>query len=120
MTFLPGESSGLTIPQDSVWMVEGTVVAARVDTEMVASWVFKCLVKNISGTAAIVDSVLYLDPATGTYINVSTQFAKDATMSATTLAVTASTTNLVLTVTGIAATNIRWSGTLKVEQVGWF
>lgn len=120
MTFLPGGSSGLTIPQDSVWMVEGTVVAVRTDTEMVASWVFKCLVKNIAGTAAIVDSVLYLDPATGTFLNVSTQFAQDATMSATTLAVTVSTTNLVLTVTGIAATNIRWSGTLKVEQVGWF
>ncbi len=124
MTFMPAEISGLVIPTDSVWMVDGTIVGVRTTTEEVASWTFKCLVKNIAGTAAIVDSVLYLDPATGTYQNTVTQFAQDAGMDSGTttvdLAVTVSTTNLVLTVTGIAATTIRWSGSLNVEQVGWF
>jgi len=124
MTFMPGETSGIVIPQDSAWMIEGTIVAARIDTAppavAVASWTFRGLIKNIAGTAAIVDNFLYLDPATGTYITASTQFAQDAGMAAAALAISASTTNLVLTVTGIADKNIRWSGSLKVEQVGWF
>lgn len=120
LSFMPGETAGVTIPLDSAWMVEGTILAARTVTEAVASWIFKVLVKNIAGTAAIVGSVLYLDPVTGTYQNVSTQFANDAGMSTATLGITVSSANLVVTATGIAGTAIRWSGILKAEQVGWF
>lgn len=120
--FLPGVAGSLTLPTKSVWSISGSIVAVATSNGNSATWFFKGLIKNNAGTAAIVDNILYLDPVTGTYITTSTQFAQDATapdMSTTSLAITVSTSNLVLTVTGIAATNIRWSGTVHVEQITW-
>lgn len=110
----------LTIPQDSVWVFEGQVVVSKTSTDEVAVWIFKGVVKNASGTAAIVGDVLYLDPATGTYINSSTQFAQDAALSAATLAISTIGANLLINATGLASTTLRWYGSLKITQLGWF
>lgn len=114
--------TGIAIPTNTAWMINGTVVASNAANGDTAAWTFKGVVRNQAGTTTIVGSFLYLDPVTGTYITTSTQFAADATMAspATALGISVSTPNLRLTVTGIAATNIRWSGKLEVEQVGWF
>lgn len=110
----------LTIPQDSVWVFEGQVVVSKTSTDEVAVWIFKGVVKNASGTAAIVDDVLYLDPATGTYINSSTQFAQDAALSAATLAIITTGADLLINATGLASTTLRWYGSLKITQLGWY
>lgn len=65
---------------------------------------FSCKAKNISGTVTVSNRV-------------SLTKILDTGLSSTDVTVVVSSTNVNITVTGIAATNINWSGSFKITQV---
>lgn len=104
---------------DTAWIVNGSVVAVRTDTEEVATWSFKCTIKNVSGTAALVGSVYYLN-SSGLYVTSTAKLSNDTGMSGASIDVTTSTDSIAVNVTGINSTHIHWVGTLDITQVGWY
>lgn len=112
----------ITIPANSSVLFEGAINAVQVGGTAgtagdSATWIFNGHIKNVSGTTALVDSVLYLAGA-GTW-GASAQRSQDAAAAAWTIAITADngTDSLTITATGEANKSIYWLGTLKFTEI---
>lgn len=112
----------ITIPTNSSILFEGAINAVQLGGGAgtagdSATWIFNGHIKNVSGTTALVDSVLYL-AAAGTW-GASAQRTQDAAAAAWTIAITADngTDSLSITATGEANKNIYWEGSLKLTEI---
>ncbi|RJG10902.1 DUF2793 domain-containing protein [Pseudomonas cavernicola] len=107
----PIATNQITLPDSSAYGFAGRVVARASATGDCASWEFKGTIKR-GANAAATALVAAVTP---------TLVAGDSGASAWAIAVTADTTNgaLAITVTGVAATNIKWVADIEtVEVVG--
>ena len=105
--FLGGISSRFLIPFNSTYAFEMTCLAVNNTTGAAKMVTRNGLIKNVAGTTSLV----------GTPTNVTV--AQDSTMSGVAFAVTADNTNdaLVVTVTGLASTDIMYNITLKYTAI---
>jgi len=97
------------LPNNSAYTFQGTVIAARTAAGDTSSWKFEGAIKR-GATAASTTLVAAVTP---------TVIAQDAGASAWVVAVTADTTNggIAVTVTGAAATTIRWVCKIGTTEV---
>lgn len=105
--FLDGASLKLTLATNQTLAFRATVVASTSLGADVASWEITGLIRNNNGTVALVGTPTV------------TQVGVSAGASTWVLAVTADNTNkaLILTVTGVIATNIRWVATVYTSEL---
>lgn len=103
--FLDGASAALTIGTGYAYAFNANIVCISTTGTTAGSWNIQGLITNFAGTAAIQG-------------NTSTTFiAGSAGLVKGSVTATAGTGSLVFTVTGIAATNIRWVCTCKTVEV---
>jgi hypothetical protein len=104
-----GTINQLILPNNSAYVFQGTVIAARTAAGNTSGWKFEGTIKR-GANAATTTLVAAVTP---------TVISQDAGASAWVVAVTADTTNggLAVTVTGAAATTIRWVCRLESTEV---
>lgn len=97
------------LPNNSAYTFQGTVIAARTAAGDTSSWKFEGAIKR-GANAASTTLVAAVTP---------TVIAQDAGAAAWVLAITADTTNggIAVTVTGAAATTIRWVCKIETTEV---
>lgn len=107
-TSAAGTSNQLVLPNNSAYLVRGSVVANVTGAGNSRGWTLEVLIKRgaSAGTTALVGSVVL------------NSIAYDAGAAAWVVSVTADTTNgaLAVTVTGAAATTIRWVCKLETTE----
>lgn len=108
-TSAAGTSNQLILPNNSAYVFQGTVIANRTGGGDTSGWKFEGTIKR-GANAASTTLVAAVTP---------TVISQDAGASAWVVAVTADTTNggLAVTVTGAAATTIRWVCRLQSTEV---
>jgi len=104
-----GTTNQLVLPNNAAYHVSGTLIANVTGGGNTSAWKFDAVIKR-GATAASTALVAAVTP---------TLIAQDAGASSWTVAVTADTTNgaLAVTVTGAAATTIRWVCKLETTEV---
>lgn len=104
--------SYITVPVNTAWIFEGSLIARRSSDGANHIWTFVGGIKNNGGTTSLIGSVTLTD------------LVHDGAFTGGTLAVqvVADNTNSALSVqvTGIAATNIRWGARIRLTEVGGF
>lgn len=103
--YLDGASLRMTVPTNTSWTFE-IMLVARTSAGLDAIYKAEGVIRNNAGTTTI----------NGVTV---TQVYADPTLVATAVGVTADNTNdaLVITVTGIGATNIRWVANVRVVEL---
>jgi hypothetical protein len=104
-----GTTNQVILPNNSAYTFQGTVIAARTAAGDTSSWKFEGVIKR-GANAASTTLVAAVTP---------TVIAQDAGASTWVLAITADTTNggIAVTVTGAAATTIRWVAKIETTEV---
>lgn len=99
----------LTLRNNSVFRVRGTVVARNTTTNDCKEWTFEALIKR--GASAAATAIVGTPSITSTFA--------DASTASWGIAVTADTTNgaLAITATGAASTTIRWTAVVHSIEV---
>jgi hypothetical protein len=107
----PGSTNQVILPNNSAYTVRGQIMARRsvAQADEASGWEFTAVIRR-GANAASTTLVAAVTP---------TLIAQDAGLSTTVVAVTADTTNggLAITVTGIAATNIRWIAVVHTAEL---
>ena len=103
--FLDGASATLTVPTGSIYSFTANIVCVSTTGTTTGAWQIQGLITNFAGTAAIQGFT------STTFIAGTTGLVKGS------VTATASGGALVFTVTGIAATTIRWVCTCKTTEV---
>jgi hypothetical protein len=100
--------SYLTVPNNTAWAVEGTVIA-RSSAGLNHVWTFVGGIKNNAGAVSMMGAITPTD------------VVHDGAFATGGIAITADAVNLALsiTVTGIAATNIRWVARVRLTEVNY-
>lgn len=121
--FIDGSAERILIPSNSAMMFDLKVFGVQQggasgtpgDT---AAWHLTGVIKNISGTTALLDNLLWCD-GTGTWSNIPAQRAQDAAAATWSIAVTADNVNdaLDIQVTGQANKDIYWNAVLTVNEL---
>lgn len=109
---LPG--GNLVVPTDHVWSFEFDITAIEKDAAFVARWFGNGMLQNTSGVITYLGNILYQDSA-GVWGNVANTQRFPAVPTPLVLSFTSSGGNMIIEVTGIAATFITWLGTVKVN-----
>jgi hypothetical protein len=104
-----GTTNQVILPNNSAYTFQGTCIAARTAAGDTSSWKFEGAIKRGANAA----STVLVAAVTPTVI------AQDAGAAAWVLAITADTTNggIAVTVTGAAATTIRWVVKIETTEV---
>jgi hypothetical protein len=104
-----GTTNQVILPNNSAYTFQGTCIAARTAAGDTSSWKFEGAIKR-GANAASTTLVAAVTP---------TVIAQDAGASSWVLAITADTTNggIAVTVTGAAATTIRWVCKIETTEV---
>jgi hypothetical protein len=107
--FTAGTTNQVILPNNSAYTFQGTCIAARTAAGDTSSWKFEGVIKR-GANAASTALVAAVTP---------TVIAQDAGASTWVLAITADTTNggIAVTVTGAAATTIRWVCKIETTEV---
>jgi hypothetical protein len=108
-TFTPDNTNQVIIPNNSAYVFQGTCIANVTGGSTTSGWKFEGVIKrgaNAASTtlvAAVTPTVIAQDVAAATWV----------------LAITADTTNggIAVTVTGAAATTIRWVSAIQTTEV---
>lgn len=107
----PSTTNQVILPNNSAYTVRGQIMARRsvAQADEASGWEFTAVIRR-GANAASTTLVAAVTP---------TLIAQDAGLSTTVVAVTADTTNggLAITVTGIAATNIRWIAVVHTAEL---
>jgi hypothetical protein len=108
-TSAAGTTNQVILPNNSAYTFQGTCIAARTAAGDTSSWKFEGAIKR-GANAASTTLVAAVTP---------TVIAQDAGASTWVLAITADTTNggIAVTVTGAAATTIRWVAKIETTEV---
>lgn len=109
-TAAASNSNQVILPNNSAYAVTGTVICRQsvAGSDKASGWTFTAVIRR-GANAASTALVAAVTPIL---------IAQDVSLSTTVLAVTADTTNggLAVTVTGIAATNLRWVATIQTSE----
>ena len=105
-----GSTNQIILPNNSAYAVTGTVICRQsvAGSDKASGWTFTAVIRR-GANAASTALVAAVTPIL---------IAQDVSLATTVLAVTADTTNggLAVTVTGIAATNLRWVATIQTAE----
>jgi len=104
--FLNGTTERMTIPTDQAWLADICVHGRSAGGTEYAAYHRSCLIENTAGTTQI----------RGAVSTIGTDVESDAALD---VGITADNTNdaLIVTVTGKAATNMRWQATIQLNQI---
>ena len=105
-----GSTNQIILPNNSAYAITGTVICRQsvAGSDKASGWTFTAVIRR-GANAASTALVAAVTPML---------IAQDVSLATTVLAVTADTTNggLAVTVTGIAATNLRWVATIQTAE----
>lgn len=104
---LPGSNGRMDLSADEAWIFDIRVVALNITTGDSAAYQSQGLIKDHAGTVSFVGA-----PVTSTIAN-------DVALATASISVQADNTNkaLVIFVTGVAVTNLKWSATARITRV---